>query len=65
MCAARIEKGRQARQNGAGFAGFFIKQPTLQPTSKSLIQHKNQEEAVTRISRIVRFIPQGLRDTLS
>jgi len=65
MDAGQIEKGRQARQNGAGFAGFFIELPTLQPTSKSLIQHKNQEEAVTRISRTVRFIPQGLRDTLS
>ena len=56
--------GQSVGQNGAGFAGVFIQLETPQPADKSLIQNRNREETVTRISRTVRFIPQGLRDTL-
>ena len=56
--------GQSVGQNGVGFTGVFIQLRKPQPADKSLIQNRNQEEAVTRISRTVRFIPQGLRDTL-
>lgn len=49
----------------AGFVGALIELLAQQSTHKPLIHKRKQEEIVTRISHIDRFIPQELRDTLS
>ena len=56
--------GIRVRQNGAGLPGSdcVINAAIVQ---QAIDSQKYQEEAVIRMSYTVRFIPQGLRNTLS